>query len=562
MQNYIITNRWIKQMFHTGGKGNEKMWDTFQHNGVLFPPDYEPINVPLIYEGENIMLNPKAEEAATFYAKYIETEYVKNSKFNKNFWKDFKPLLNKRDSNESKIVDFDKCDFTLIKKHLDKMREERLETPKEEIEKMKEEEKKAQEKYTIAYVNGKEEKVGNFRIEPPGIFLGRGCHPKIGRIKNRVRHEDITINIGRDAEVPEGNWGEVIHNNKVIWLASWKENISGKTKYVWLSDKSNYKAQSDIKKFDLARKLKRKIGDIRKVNSDNLVSSDMKLKQLATTLYFIDKLALRVGNEKSKDEADTVGISSLRIEHIQLLGNNKIKLDFLGKDSIRYVKKFEIDPTVYQNLVEFTTDKNRKDQLFDKVSPTDINRYLQEFMKNLTSKVFRTMNASKLFQKELKKITTKFESYEADDKINLLLDEFNKANAKVAMLCNHQKSVSKNFNNQIDKIKGYISDLKKKKKVLEQKKSEYKEKGKKEQAKNAKKRIIKIDSKILKYKSKKALKIELKNVSLGTSKINYIDPRITITFIKKHDIDIDKLFTKALQDKFNWAMEIDKDWKF
>ena len=59
--------------------------------------------------------------------------------------------------------------------------------------------------------------------------------------------------------MPKGNWGKVIHNDTVVWLASWKENISGKTKYVWLSDKSEYKSQSDIKKFELARKLKRKI---------------------------------------------------------------------------------------------------------------------------------------------------------------------------------------------------------------------------------------------------------------------------------------------------------------
>ena len=38
------------------------------------------------------------------------------------------------------------------------------------------------------------------------------------------------------------------------------------------------------------------------------------------------------------------------------------------------------------------------------------------------------MNASKLFQKELNKISSKFENYNHDDKINLLLDEFNKAN--------------------------------------------------------------------------------------------------------------------------------------
>ena len=37
----------------------------------------------------------------------------------------------------------------------------------------------------------------------------------------------------------------------------------------------------------------------------------------ATALYFIDKLALRAGNEKDTDEAaDTVGCCSLRVEHI------------------------------------------------------------------------------------------------------------------------------------------------------------------------------------------------------------------------------------------------------
>jgi DNA topoisomerase IB len=34
---------------------------------------------------------------------------------------------------------------------------------------------------------------------------------------------------------------------------------------------------------------------------------DKKDKQLATACYLIDKLALRVGNEKGEDEADTVG---------------------------------------------------------------------------------------------------------------------------------------------------------------------------------------------------------------------------------------------------------------
>ena len=46
---------------------------------------------------------------------------------------------------------------------------------------------------------------------------------------------------------------------------------------------------------------------------------DVRNKQLGTTTYIIDKLALRVGNEKGDDQADTVGCCSLRVQHVKLL---------------------------------------------------------------------------------------------------------------------------------------------------------------------------------------------------------------------------------------------------
>ena len=66
----------------------------------------------------------------------------------------------------------------------------------------------------------------------------------------------------------------------------------------------------------------------------------MRIRQRAVALYFIDKLALRAGNEKDEDQADTVGCCSLRVEHIDLTeqrGDQEfvVEFDFLGKDSIR-----------------------------------------------------------------------------------------------------------------------------------------------------------------------------------------------------------------------------------
>jgi DNA topoisomerase-1 len=47
--------------------------------------------------------------------------------------------------------------------------------------------------------------------------------------------------------------------------------------------------------------------------------------------------------------------------------------------------------------------------------------------------------------------------------------------------------------------------------------------------------------------------METKNLSLSTSKVNYIDPRITFYFSKEMDVPIEKLFTKTLIEKYAWA---------
>jgi DNA topoisomerase-1 len=104
------------------------------------------------------------------------------------------------------------------------------------------------------------------------------------------------------------------------------------------------------------------------------------------------------------------------------------------------------------------------------------------------------------------------------------------------------------LDNTIDKINSRLKELK-------TKKNKYKGKGSGE-------KITKIDSKIKLLKLKKETKLKMKNVSLGTSKNNYIDPRIIFSFIKKFDIPPEKLFTKVLIKRFEWASSVDKDYRF
>ena len=534
----------INNLTQSGGKQNrdqKKRWEKLYHNGPMFPDEYQPHQIPVLYKGEKIILSPDAEEFATIYSKYIDSEYIQNKKFNKNFWNDWKKYL----VSTPKITNLEDCDFSLIRKHVIEQKEKKLLLSSEEKEKMMKGKKKQEEPYLYATIDDKKEKIGNFRIEPAGIFIGRGCHPLLGSIKPKLYPKDITLNLSEDAPIPNsalGNkWGEIIHNPYVDWLASYPDLISGKTKYIWLGASSSWKMENDEEKFNLARKLKRKIGDVRKQYNELLEDKNLQMRQLATCIYFIDYLSLRVGNEKGEEEADTVGITSLRVEHINFMDDMHIKLDFLGKDSVRYVKVIKVDELVYNNLVEFTKNKKKDSEIFDQINTTDLNKYLQTLMDGLTAKVFRTYNASNLFNKELNDVTIK-ENMNENDRFDLLLNTFNNANIKVAMLCNHQKNVQKNFKDQITKIDEEIE------KVKDLKKTET----------NTKK-IKKILVRLKKLKAKKDLKLELKNISLGTSKINYIDPRITIEWIKKHDFPVEKIFSETLRDKFRWAFDINYD---
>mmetsp|Transcript_4823 Transcript_4823/g.5871 ORF Transcript_4823/g.5871 Transcript_4823/m.5871 type:complete len:153 (+) Transcript_4823:107-565(+) len=149
-----------------------------------------------------------------------------------------------------------------------------------------------------------------------------------------------------------------------------------------------------MQKYEKARRLKNSIKNIRQNYFKQMESNDRVENQIGVCTYLIDKLALRVGNEKGEDEADTVGCCSLRCEHIRFEGESKITLDFLGKDSMRYLNTFEVEPRVYKLLERFTTAKQPGDDIFDSVNASKLNEHLKDSMEDLSAKVFRTYNAS------------------------------------------------------------------------------------------------------------------------------------------------------------------------
>jgi len=70
-------------------------WTTLEHNGVLFPPPYEPLprHVKMKYDGKEVTLPPEAEEVAGFFAALLESDHAQNPVFQKNFFNDWLAIL-------------------------------------------------------------------------------------------------------------------------------------------------------------------------------------------------------------------------------------------------------------------------------------------------------------------------------------------------------------------------------------------------------------------------------------------------------------------------------------
>ena len=489
------------------------------HNGILFPK-YEPRGFKIAIHGKPISLTPQQEEMAVAWVRKLGTEYVEDPIFVKNFFRDFCKALGL--SDELKPNDFD---FSEIVKYVEDDRAKKLSMAKEEKKRLAAERKAIREanreKYGQAIVDGEKVDLGNYMAEPSCIFMGRGKHPLRGKWKQGPSEADVTLNLSPDAPKPPGNWKEMIWQPDSMWVAKWDDKLRGEEKYVWLADSSSVKQERDIEKYDKANTLDRKINDLRAYISANLAAEDLKRRKLATVSYLIDALKLRVGDEKDKDEADTVGATTLRPEHIKIRENGHVVFDFLGKDSVRWFKEVELPQQVVENLKEFMA--NAQSSMFEGVRSDRVNEFLGEVVPGVSAKVFRTYHASKVVGEYLKNAEVS-----KDDPEYVKKNTATMANLEAAIICNHKRKLPKNWENSLAKKMEHL-------KVL--------------QTRKTKKSAEAVKAARMKIKSMKATR----DYNLGTSLKSYIDPRLYYQWGKKVEFDWKSYYPKTLQRKFSWV---------
>jgi len=306
-----------------------------------------------------------------------------------------------------------------------------------------------------------------------------------------------------------------------MWIASWKDKLSGKMKYVWLADTFHAKQMKEIEKFDKASELANKIEEVRHHIANNLESTDVMRRKIATVCHLIDVFKLRVGDEKDKDEADTVGATTLRPEHITFGENGLIVFDFIGKDAVRWRKEAKLPEVVINNLEDFIRES--ESTMFRGIRSRDVSLFLDEVMPGLTAKVFRTYHASNVVKASLDNSDV---SQSTPDYLKKYVATM--ANLGAAVVCNHKKKPMKNWRESLRKKVERLKELR----------------GMKTKKSVERARILRVNIKIMKA---------TKNYNLRTSLKSYIDPRIYYDWGKKVEYDWKLYYPKTLQNKFSWV---------
>jgi DNA topoisomerase I len=543
-------------------KPKKHVMQSLKHSGI-YVPQYEAKGFSIKIRGVTLKLTPKSEQMAVAWIRKRQSAASPPDKvFMKNFMCEFLEQLKTENPNSGFLAAFaneylnkienynapdvgnpgaaihQDIDFKEIADYVEGEKAKKASMTPEEKKKLATDRKvikdQLKSKFAVAEVDGQKLEIANWTSEPSCLFAGRGDHPQRGKWKDGPSEEDIILNLPKDAPIPPGNWKGVVWEPQKMYVAKWEDKLTGKIKYVWFSDTAFLKQNREKAKFQKAEFLGKQIGRIEDHIMRNLDSKDGNRRKTATVGWLILNQNMRVGDEKDPDEADTVGAITLRAEHIKIEGDT-LHFDFLGKDSVRWVKNVKAPPAVIRNIQHFA--QTSKEYLFEGIDSKNVSRFLSEKMPGLTAKVFRTWKCTKTVREELEKSGIKKET---PDYLKSYAAKM--ANLKVAEVANHKRKVPPTFENRLAQKQERLKDMQAQ---LAAKNAE----GKKTETLEARIKKAELDLK---------LTIESKEYNLGTSLKSYIDPTAYTKWAKKVKFDITKFYPTTLQKKFSWALNSGK----
>jgi DNA topoisomerase-1 len=190
-----------------------------------------------------------------------------------------------------------------------------------------------------------------------------------------------------------------------------------------------YRDARDQSKFRHMLELSEVLPAIRERAERDLRGPELSRRQvLATVVQLLDKTLIRVGNDEYARENRSYGLTTLRMQHVQINGS-KLSFSFRGKSGVqhaisvtdrriaRIVQRCQDLPG--QELFQYLNGSRKRET----VTSDDVNAYLREICgRNITAKDFRTWGGTMLAGVELREMGAATTQREAKRNINRAID--------------------------------------------------------------------------------------------------------------------------------------------
>lgn len=517
------------------GDGGALFRESLLHDGVVFPGAYVAKGLTLTRAGRKndqsrptLRMTRDCEEMALAYARILRRpakSVQMDATFKANFWADWVAALEPSQRQAAQSTTPDDWDFPALL-----LRAEELDVKSS---------KRPRGSTSIGQVieiDGKRLPAPRgFVVDSPGIFVSHSPKSDVrGRIRWRLSASDVTLNRTGPLHPGAARWaGRVINDPSVGWLASWKDPVTGKRKYVYPDRASSAQTMGrELAKFEAARAYGGRRQELLRRAHDDLTSPDGSpaLRQCAACFCLLDTFAIRPGHDR---DGLTRGLVTLRVENVRLSPKaSTVTLDFIGKDSLRFFATCVVDPQLHRSLRAAMDGKAQRQLVFSDITASAFNAYLDSLQQGLTAKVIRTFHASGAFERALRLGAGKLRVIrDPDSRRRIAARIFQVAAVRAAATCNHQRATQRCAP------------------ALDPKSTFDKDQG-----------IDVIAGRLDKHirDAHHATATEPPALELGcwaptTTLSNYIDPRIVVAYCDGHELRLSDVVSPAVARRMAWA---------
>lgn len=520
-----------------------------------------------------------------------ELSCMEDAKFIKRVFTCIKTAGGKDMTDKTDLVSFVKSDKEIAKwrKWYAEEKERKAAWRKENKESIKAKKDELKAKYGTVILNGVEEPLASYAIEPEGIFFGRGESPLNGYWKMENTTDSIILNTNSKNlpvlilanedekiinETPK--WKNVVWSPNSHFAAQYNieigiPNSDGKTlktrkavkyKMIQFGANSSVKKEGQSKKYAAASELGKAYDKIIENVKEDFIKArkSNKVADLSTSIavFMLFEKGIRIGFSEATVNG-TKGLLALEWgKEVYRLGENKIKFNFYGKDSVKDTSSIE---TEFADVIEKGWSKYTKLRT-DKAAIKEYIGKLAPAVKDVFSpKLCRTAVAASVMNKALEEVTLKY-NLTVDSPEALKKLAFNEANMEVAKRLNHQRGVNKVAaakRAEVNKEKELkIKEREEKFKEAKAKKLERikalkaaKKDGWKDKVNKLQEQLEKSNERIVQSKRDLKFKEENGDITASTSKAAYIDPGIVCEWCRKVNLSLDKIYTKGQMEQFS-----------